>query len=125
MPSHTRWHSVDVVPSRPRPAKHVLDTIRQGRRSLNISRSTEEEHLLLHCSPQTVAKVAAIFQGQVRLMKFRSKAHLTDLLRSIDSGRIVDTGLTMNCCNEIWMNSGSLYQCGLNSTTRSKFWLLM
>jgi hypothetical protein len=67
MPSHARWHSVDVMPSRTRPAKHVLETIRQARRSLNINRSTEEEHPLLECSPQIVAEVAAIFQRQVSL----------------------------------------------------------
>jgi hypothetical protein len=67
MPSHARWHSVDVVPSRSRPGKHTLETIRQGRRSLNINRSTDEEHPLAHCSPSVVAEVAAIFQRQVRL----------------------------------------------------------
>ncbi|KAK4503551.1 hypothetical protein PRZ48_004466 [Zasmidium cellare] len=59
--AHTRWHSVDVVPQRPTPKRVVLSTIRQGRRSLNISRSSEDEHAMFRCSPQIVAAVAKVF----------------------------------------------------------------
>ena len=63
--SHTRWHSVDVVPTRGSPARSRLATVRQGRRSLNISRSSEQEHLMLRCSPQIVAAVANTFLSHV------------------------------------------------------------
>lgn len=59
--SHTRWHSVDVVPTRSSPSRSRLTTVRQGRRSLNISRSSEQEHAMLRCSPQIVAIVAKLF----------------------------------------------------------------
>lgn len=63
--THNRWHSIDVVPIRPTPPRTVLSTIRQGRRSLNISRSTEDEPPLMHCSPQTVAEVTHVFAYNV------------------------------------------------------------
>lgn len=67
MRTHNRWHSVDVVPVRTTPPRSVLATIRQGRRSLNISRSTEEEPALMRCSPQIVAGVVQVFTANVRL----------------------------------------------------------
>lgn len=65
--AHTRWHSVDVVPQRPTPTRAILSTIRHGRRSLNISRSSEEEHAMLRCSPHIVAAVARVFADHVHL----------------------------------------------------------
>lgn len=62
---HTRWHSVDVVPTRSPPQHSRLATIRQGRRSLNIGRSSEEELVALRCSPQIAAKVARVFSSVV------------------------------------------------------------
>ncbi|CAK3948546.1 Dbl homology domain-containing [Lecanosticta acicola] len=59
--SHTRWHSVDVVPQRVTPTRAVLATIRQGRRSLNISRSSDDDPAILRCSPQVVAAVTKVF----------------------------------------------------------------
>lgn len=64
--AHTRWHSVDVVPARATPPRAILSTIRQGRRSLNISRSSEDDHTMLRCSPQIVAAVAKVFADHVR-----------------------------------------------------------
>lgn len=63
--THNRWHSVDAVPTRTTPTRSVLATIRQGRRSLNLSRSTEEEPIAMHCSPQTVAAVTHVFAANV------------------------------------------------------------
>lgn len=63
--SHNRWHSVDVVPVRSPPGHTVLATIRQGRRSLNISRSTEDEQVVLQCSPHIVTAVARVFSKHV------------------------------------------------------------
>lgn len=63
--SHNRWHSVDVVPARPTPGHTVLAAIRQGRRSLNISRSTEDEQFVLQCSPQIVTAVVKVFSKHV------------------------------------------------------------
>ncbi|KAF2169155.1 hypothetical protein M409DRAFT_64916 [Zasmidium cellare ATCC 36951] len=67
--AHTRWHSVDVVPQRPTPKRVVLSTIRQGRRSLNISRSSEDDHAMLRCSPQIVAAVAKVFANHTGRFK--------------------------------------------------------
>lgn len=64
--SHARWHSVDVIPARSAPRVSVLTTIRQGRRSLNISRSTDEEPVVLCCAPQVVADVVQVFCRYVR-----------------------------------------------------------
>ena len=63
--SHTRWHSVDVVPTRTTPIRSKLMTIRQGRRSLNISRSSADEELELRCSPHIVAAVASLVSQYV------------------------------------------------------------
>lgn len=59
--SHTRWHSVDVPPTRMAPIKSRLATVRAHRRSLSITRSSEEEHVLLQCAPHVVAGVAKVF----------------------------------------------------------------
>lgn len=75
--SHTRWHSVDVVPTRHSPARSRLTTVRQGRRSLNLSRSSEQEHLALRCSPQIVAVVSKMFLSHVRGRDFARFAILT------------------------------------------------
>lgn len=64
--AHARWHSVDVVPRLDTPVRSKLATIRQGRRSLNISRSEEDENATLRCSPQLIATVAQIFCEHVR-----------------------------------------------------------
>ncbi|KAK5171316.1 uncharacterized protein LTR77_004460 [Saxophila tyrrhenica] len=63
--SHARWHSVDVVPTRSPPAHRKLTAIRQGRRSLNISRSSGDEDPTLTCSPQIVALVAKTFSAYI------------------------------------------------------------
>nr|POE79793.1 hypothetical protein CFP56_07859 [Quercus suber] len=63
--THTRWHSVDIVPRVDTPVRSKLATIRQGRRSLNISRSDQEERATLRCSPQLVADVAKIFDAHM------------------------------------------------------------
>ena len=59
--SHTRWHSVDAVLTRSTPVRSKLATIRQGRRSLNISRSSGDDENLLCCNAQVVAGVARTF----------------------------------------------------------------
>lgn len=68
-PVHTRWHSVDVVPghlSIISPKRGTLaSTIRQSRRSLNLSRSDEEDSPVLRCAPQVIAAVASIFKSYV------------------------------------------------------------
>lgn len=64
--SHTRWHSVDAVPSRGSPARSRLPVVRQSRRSLNINRSSEQDQAMLRCSPQIVAAVARMFLSHVR-----------------------------------------------------------
>ncbi|KAI5367465.1 putative DH domain-containing protein [Septoria linicola] len=65
--THNRWHSVDVVPTRTMTIGHsALATIRQGRRSLNISRSTEDEQIILRCSPQVVAAVCSVFSKHLK-----------------------------------------------------------
>lgn len=64
--SHTRWHSVDVVPPRATPIRSKLASIRQHRRSLNISRSSGDDEVMLRCSPQIVAAVAKLFAEFVR-----------------------------------------------------------
>lgn len=63
--THARWHSVDVVPQRITPNRGVLATIRQGRRSLNISRSSDEDPAILKCGPQVVDSVTKIFANHV------------------------------------------------------------
>lgn len=63
--THNRWHSIDTVPTRATPPRGVLATIRQGRRSLNLSRSTEEEQVVLRCRPQVVKAVAQVFAKHV------------------------------------------------------------
>ena len=65
MRPHTRWHSVDVAPSRSTPVRSKLASIRNGRRSLNISRSSAEDEMVMCCSPQIVAKVARTFASYV------------------------------------------------------------
>ncbi|KAK3683238.1 hypothetical protein LTR37_020413 [Vermiconidia calcicola] len=70
MRSHTRWHSVDVVPSRSTPVRSKLASIRNGRRSLNISRSSAEDDIIMCCSPQIVAKVARTFASYVGRSRF-------------------------------------------------------
>lgn len=57
-PRHIRWYSAESTPLRT-PKTH---TIRQHRRSLNISRSSaEHEPFTLSCSPQIAAEIAKIF----------------------------------------------------------------
>lgn len=63
--THARWHSVDIVPTRGTPNRAVLSTIRQGRRSLNISRSSDEDQAMLRCTPKTVAAVTEVFAAYV------------------------------------------------------------
>lgn len=67
---HTRWHSVDIVPgqsSTMSPKRGTLATsIRQTRRSLNLTRSEEGESIVLRCAPQVVASVAGLFKNYVR-----------------------------------------------------------
>lgn len=63
--AHTRWHSVDVVPTRSPPTLSKLASIRQARRSLNISRSSGDGEAFLSCSPQIVSSVARIFSNYV------------------------------------------------------------
>lgn len=74
---HFRWHSTDgatgntLVAS---PRKAALSTIREGRRSLNISRSSESEPVMAHCAPQVVAAVAKTFLAFIpRLEKAYSR----------------------------------------------------
>jgi len=61
---HTRWHSVDVVPTLSH-KRSMFATIRQGRRSLNISRSSGNDQIVLQCSPQIVSAVAGVFAEHV------------------------------------------------------------
>ncbi|GIZ42666.1 hypothetical protein CKM354_000592500 [Cercospora kikuchii] len=63
---HNRWHSVDIVPTRGTTGHTVLATMRHGRRSLNLSRSTEDEQVVLSCSPQVVAAVAKVFSKHLK-----------------------------------------------------------
>ncbi|KXT03020.1 hypothetical protein AC578_687 [Pseudocercospora eumusae] len=63
--NHNRWHSVDGIPAHFTPKRAVLATIRQGRRSLNISRSDDHEETILRCSPQTIGAVAEIFANHL------------------------------------------------------------
>ena len=64
--NHSRWHSVDGgVPKNTFSARAKLATIQQGRRSLNISRSDEEEMAILRCSPQVAESVAEVFASHV------------------------------------------------------------
>lgn len=64
--AHNRWHSMDAVPQRTTPNRSTLATIRQGRRSLNISRSSSDDaQVVLRCSPQTIAAVAKAFSDNV------------------------------------------------------------
>lgn len=62
---HTRWHSIDFIPSSATRVQPTLTTIRQGRRSLSISRSLHHEPVVLHCSPQVISDVAATFCAAV------------------------------------------------------------
>ena len=68
---HHRWHSTDgsvggggalVVAS---PRRTALSTIREGRRSLNVSRSSDSEAPMVHCAPRVVAAVARTFLAYV------------------------------------------------------------
>ena len=63
---HLRWYSMDAVPTRST-RKQGIQQIRQSRRSLNLSRSSESEPAVLHCTPQTAAEVARVFALKVRL----------------------------------------------------------
>ncbi|SMR50725.1 unnamed protein product [Zymoseptoria tritici ST99CH_1E4] len=64
--AHNRWHSMDAVPQRTTPNRSTLATIRQGRRSLNISRSSSDDaQVVLRCSPQTIAAVAKAFSDNM------------------------------------------------------------
>nr|POE66095.1 hypothetical protein CFP56_54356 [Quercus suber] len=86
---HTRWHSVDVVPRLDTPGRSKLATIRNGRRSLNISRSDEEERATLRCSPQLVARVAKIFHEHMeRFQAYEEFGARYDLVqRDIDEAQ--------------------------------------
>ena len=63
--AHARWHSVDVIPTRSPPNPSKLASIRQTRRSLNISRSSGDGDGTLTCSPHIVAVVAKTFSNHV------------------------------------------------------------
>lgn len=63
--SHTRWHSVHVVPQQATPVRSKLASIRHARRSLNINRSFEDDHPMLRCSPFVVSVVAKAFREHV------------------------------------------------------------
>lgn len=63
--THVRWHSAEAVLSRVTPKKSALTTVQESRRSLNISRSSEQEPVVLFCSPQTAAAVAQVFNKHV------------------------------------------------------------
>jgi hypothetical protein len=123
--SHNRWHSIDVVPTRSRSAKHMREVIRQGRRSLNIARSTEEEHPLLQCSPQIAAKVAETFLRQVRKVKALFIFVIDKFVSYINSKYTGSTAPVMKLCNATLTSSSKLLPLGLNSTKRSKFSPLM
>ncbi|KAJ8603694.1 hypothetical protein MRB53_042075 [Persea americana] len=64
--SHTRWHSVDVVPVRTTPARSLLGAVRNARRSFNLSRSSEDEPTAYYCAPDVVGNVAQMFLDHVR-----------------------------------------------------------
>lgn len=113
--SHTRWHSVDVV--RPR-----LTAVKPGRRSLNISRSSEQDHLALRCSPQIVAGVADMFLSLVRRLRMHHvliKAD-GDLCRCLDSASTKTLVQTMNWCSATSKRQVELLYPGLTSTGLSK-----
>ena len=63
--AHTRWHSVDAIPTRSPRMQPKLASIRHARRSLNISRSSGDGEAILNCSPYIVAVVAKIFSNYV------------------------------------------------------------
>ncbi|WPH04829.1 Hypothetical protein R9X50_00772600 [Acrodontium crateriforme] len=58
---HTRWRSASAVPTMNTVGVTRLSSIRQGRRSLNINRSSDEENSPLRCSPQIISAVAQVF----------------------------------------------------------------
>ncbi|KAK4964134.1 hypothetical protein LTR66_012460 [Elasticomyces elasticus] len=60
--SHIRWHSAEIVP----PRVSGLTAVKENRRSLNISRSSEQEPLVLHCTPEVAADVAKVFDKQMK-----------------------------------------------------------
>lgn len=65
---HSRWHSTDGTAS-VTPCRNTLATIREGRRSLNMSRSSETEPVT-RCAPQVIAAVARTFLAYIpRLAK--------------------------------------------------------
>lgn len=66
---HTRWHSVDVVPTRSNTVRSAVASIRKGRRSLNLGGSSDEDGGVLRCSPQIVAAVAKAFSSRLKRLK--------------------------------------------------------
>lgn len=69
---HSRWHSTDGTAT-VTPRRNTLSTIREGRRSLNMSRSSETEPVT-RCAPQVIAAVASTFLQYIpRLQKAYSQ----------------------------------------------------
>jgi len=65
---HLRWHSTDGAATFT-PRRNTLSTIREGRRSLNMSRSSETEPVT-RCAPEIIAAVARTFLAYMpRLQK--------------------------------------------------------
>lgn len=86
--THTRWHSVDVVPQRPTPTRTVLSAIRQGRRSLNISRSSEEDPAVLRCNPDIITAVVKVFTDHVRAERLYCVLELNGIIADQSIRRI-------------------------------------
>ena len=64
---HSRWKSADAASIRLSPG-HSLRQLRRGRRSLNMSRSSDQDCMATDCSPQTVVDVARVFLSKVQLI---------------------------------------------------------
>ena len=77
--SHIRWHSAEIVP----PRVVGSTAVKENRRSLNISRSSEQEPLVVHCAPEVAADVAKVFQEQVELLP-NLAVHRLSLTAEID-----------------------------------------
>lgn len=76
-PAHVRWHSVDVVTGQTQPYASpnrvsLAAAIHQRRRSLQLSRSSEQDAVVLRCAPQVVAAVVEVFRKYVRACRFIS-----------------------------------------------------
>lgn len=62
---HTRWYSVDTA----LPTRKTFNSVRHGRLSLNLNRSSDEDSALeLLCDPRVMAAVAGVFSARIALL---------------------------------------------------------